>query len=126
MGWLWDSRQDGPEAIPKSHFSVAQRVYPGPSTIHLASTLALVVRLAMHLRQQQPSRVFCLCLDNLFLNINVANTLLALDFCYMGTTPNNAMVPQLTHSAQRAQLGTHLEFYTCCSHWFCVMYVLVR
>jgi hypothetical protein len=68
--WLWHSHQDGPEGIPKSDFSVAQRMYHGPSTVHLASTLALVVRLAMHLRQQHSSRVFCLCLDNLFLVVD--------------------------------------------------------
>jgi hypothetical protein len=63
--WLWHSHRDGPEAIPKSDFPVAQRVYPGLSTVHLASTLALVARLAMHLRQQHPNRVF-VCVSTIY------------------------------------------------------------
>jgi hypothetical protein len=51
---------------------IEQRVYHRLSTVRLAPTFALVIRLAQRLRLQYPSHVFCLYLDNLFLDIDVA------------------------------------------------------
>jgi hypothetical protein len=59
-------------------------------SVHLAPTFALILRLAQRLRQIHPTRVFCFFLDNLFLNINVSQALLALQICYTGTTRKNA------------------------------------
>ena len=89
--WLWHSREDGPETIPKKGLVVKQRVPQGPNSVHLAPTFALVVRLAQHLHKQHPNRIFCLFLDNLFLNINVSHALLALNICCIGTTCKNAL-----------------------------------
>jgi hypothetical protein len=58
--------------------------------VHLASTFALILRLTERLRTVHPTRVFCFFLDNLFLNINVSQALLALRICYTGTTRKNA------------------------------------
>ena len=58
--------------------------------IRLAPTFALVIRLAQRLREIHPERVFCFFLDNLFLNLNVAQALLALRICCTGTTRKNA------------------------------------
>jgi hypothetical protein len=69
---------------------VKQRVPQGPDIIRLAPTFALIIRLATRLRRIHSERVFCLFLDNLFLNINVSHALLALDICYIGTTRKNA------------------------------------
>jgi Transposase IS4 len=88
--WLWHSLQDGPEGIPKRGLVVKQRVPQGPNSVRLASMYVLVVRFAIHLRQEHPNRIFCFYLDNLFLNINIAHALLALDICCMGTTRKNA------------------------------------
>jgi Transposase IS4 len=91
--WLWHSRIDGPEEIPTKGFEVdkASSEEEGESTkVLLAPTFALVIRLAQRLRQIHKSRVFCLFLDNLFLNVNVAQALLALQICCTGTTRKNA------------------------------------
>jgi Transposase IS4 len=69
---------------------VEQRVPQGPKSVHLAPTFALVTRLAQYLHQQYPNRIFCLFLDNLFLNINITHALLALNICCMDTTRKNA------------------------------------
>ena len=58
--------------------------------MHLAPTFAVIIRLAQRLRQRDSSRVFCFFLDNLFLNVNVAQALLALQICCTGTTRKNA------------------------------------
>jgi Transposase IS4 len=58
--------------------------------IHLAPTFALVIRLAQILREYHPQRIFCLYLDNLFLNIHIAHALLTMDIYYIGTTRKNA------------------------------------
>jgi len=88
--WLWHSHQDGPEGIPKEGLVVKQRVPKGPDTVRLAPTFALIIRLATRLRRIHPERIFCLFLDNLFLNLNVSHALLALDICCTGTTRKNA------------------------------------
>ena len=91
--WLWHSRINGPEGIPQEGLNV-DRVQSTEATeltkIHLAPTFALVIRLAQHLRQIHPTRVFCFFLDNLFLNLNVSQALLALRICCTGTTRKNA------------------------------------
>jgi Transposase IS4 len=90
--WLWHSHEDGPETIPKKGLvDVPQRVSQGSKTVDLKPTFALVIRLAMRLRKEHPNRIFCLFFDNLFLNINVSQALLALDICCMGTTRKNAV-----------------------------------
>jgi Transposase IS4 len=59
------------------------------TTVHLAPTFALVIRLAQYLRQVYSTRVFYFFLDNLFLNLNVSQALLALRICCTGTTRKN-------------------------------------
>ena len=88
--WLWHSHQEGPKSIPKRGLIVKQTVPNGPKEVRLAPTFALVVRLAQRLRQIHSERVFCIFLDNLFLNINVAHALLALNVLCTGTTRKNA------------------------------------
>ena len=91
--WLWHSHVDGPEDIPKggAEFDrVKSTKLTKLTKVHLALTFALVIRLAQRLRQIYSTRVFYFFLDNLFLNINVSQALLALRFCYIGTTRKNA------------------------------------
>lgn len=88
--WLWHSGDDGPEGIPKRGIIIEQKIPKGPIMIHLASTFALVIRLAQRLREYYPQRIFCLYLDNLFLNTHVAYALLAMDICCIGITRKNA------------------------------------
>jgi Transposase IS4 len=84
--WLWHSHQDGLEGILKKCLLVEQKVSQGLTTVRLAPTFALVIRLTQRLRLYCPNRVFCLFLNNLFFNINVAHALLALDICCTGTS----------------------------------------
>jgi Transposase IS4 len=58
--------------------------------VHLASIFALILRLVQRLRIIHSERIFCFFLDNLFLNINVSQALLALRICCTGTTRKNA------------------------------------
>ncbi len=91
--WLWHSRIEEPEAISQEDIEVdrvTQKELTELNTVHLASTFALVIRLAQRLRQIHSTRVFCFFLDNLFLNVNVAQALLALRICCTGTTRKNA------------------------------------
>jgi Transposase IS4 len=57
----------------------------------LKPTFALVIRLITRLRKEHPTRIFCLFLNNLFLNINVSQALLALNICCIGITRKNAI-----------------------------------
>jgi Transposase IS4 len=89
--WLWHSRIDGPEGIPEKGIDVDRASSKGESTtIRLAPTFALIIRLAQRLRRIHKTRVFCLFLDNLFLNLNVSQALLTLRICCTGTTRKNA------------------------------------
>ncbi len=91
--WLWHSRLDGPEAIPQEGIEVdrvTKKELTELNMIHLALTFALVIHLAQRLRQMHSTRVFCFFLDNLFLNVNIAQALLALRICCIGTTRKNA------------------------------------
>ena len=91
--WLWHSRVDGPESISEKGLTI-DRVKTKElielTKVHLAPTFALVILLAQRLRQIHPTRVFCFFLDNLFLNVNVSQALLALRICCTGTTRKNA------------------------------------
>ncbi len=68
-----------------------QKVLQGPTTVNLKPTFALVIRLAMRLRQEHLTRIIFLFLDNLFLNISVSKALLALNICCISTTQKNAV-----------------------------------
>ena len=123
--WLWHSRENGPEGIPKGGLRVQQKVPQGPTSVHLAPTFALVIRLAEHLHEQHSNRVFCLFLDNLFLNINVSHALLALNICCTGTTRKNALgFPQWLIKLKEYNRGlvwnstlAQVEGYTLCFLW---------
>jgi len=123
--WLWHSRESGPEGIPKGGLIVQQKVPQGPNSVHLAPTFALVIRLAEHLHEQHPNHVFCLFLDNLFLNINVSHALLALNICCTGTTRKNALgIPQWLIKLKEHNRGlvwnstlAQIEGYTLCFLW---------
>ena len=89
--WLWHSRIDRPEGIPEKGIDVNQASFTGKlTTVRLAPTFALIIYLAQRLHQFHPERVFCFFLDNLFLNLNVSQALLALRICCTGTTRKNA------------------------------------
>jgi Transposase IS4 len=91
--WLWHSHVEGPEDIPSKGLDVDRVESTDLSvltTVHLTPTFALILRLAQRLRLIHPTRVFCFFLDNLFLNINVSQALLALRICCTGTTRKNA------------------------------------
>jgi Transposase IS4 len=91
--WLWHSHVDGPESIPKKGLEI-DRVESTKLTkltkVYLAPIFALILRLAQCLCVIHPERVFCFFLDNLFLNVNVSQALLALRICCTGTTRKNA------------------------------------
>jgi hypothetical protein len=97
--FLWYSCVTGTEGIPKKGELVFLCVPFTP--IRLDTTFATVIRLAAQLRSSVSdsviSRVYCLYLDNLFLNQNVCLALLALNITCMGTTRKNAhgMSPKL-------------------------------
>jgi type III secretory pathway component EscR len=91
--WLFHSRVDGVETFTKSQqtrwpqMSVDSAGKPIIKSALLAPTFALVLRLA----SQLPKRLrFCVYLDNLFLNIPVAQCLLAIGIYCMGTTRKKA------------------------------------
>jgi Transposase IS4 len=90
---LWHSHAEGPEDIPLKGLNV-DRVESTDLTqltkIRLTPTFTLIFRLGERLRLIHSTRVFCFFLDNLFLNINVSQALLALRICYTGTTRKNA------------------------------------
>jgi hypothetical protein len=58
--------------------------------VHLTPTFALILRLVKRLRTVHFTRFFYFFLDDLFLNINVLQALLALRICCTGTTRKNA------------------------------------
>jgi hypothetical protein len=91
--WLWHSHIEGPEDIPLKSLDI-NRVETTDLTklvkVHLAPTFTLIFHLIERLRLIYPTRVFCFFLDNLFLNVNISQALLALGICYIGTTCKNA------------------------------------
>ena len=93
--WLWHSKVEGPKKLPKE--STRLFYLPIPLLpIPLAPTFALVLRLAKEVQEWYDSqRIFTVFLDNLFLNVEVAQALLVLGFLYIGTTRKNAKgIPQ--------------------------------
>jgi Transposase IS4 len=91
--WLWHNHIKRSEDIPLKGLNI-NRVETTDLTklvkVHLASTFALILRLIERLRLIYPTHVFCFFLDNLFLNVNISQALLALGICYIGTTRKNA------------------------------------
>jgi Transposase IS4 len=91
--WLFHSRVDGVETFTKNQqtrwpqLSVDSAGNPSLKSALLAPTFALVLRLASQLPK---GHRFCIYLDNLFLNIPVAQCLLAMDIYCMGTTRKKA------------------------------------
>ena len=91
--WLFHSRVDGVETFTKNQqtrwpqLSVDNTGNPSLKSALLAPTFALVLRLASQLPK---GHQFCIYLDNLFLNIPVAQCLLAMDIYCMGTTRKKA------------------------------------
>ena len=91
--WLWHSKIEGPERVPKDGMKFHRPIPQTP--IHLAATFALVLRLTREVQSWYDNRVFTVFLDNLFLNVDVAQALLVLGFLCMGTTRKNAKgIPQ--------------------------------
>jgi len=91
--WLFHSRVDGVEGFTKSQptywpqKSMNTAGEPLEKRASLAPTYALVLRLAAQL----PRLEFCIYLDNLFLNLPVAQCLLAMGIYCMGTTRKKAI-----------------------------------
>ena len=68
--YMWYSRVTGTEGINKKAGLIVDLPYPH-RLVRLASTFATVIRLAQRLRSHDDPvfpRVYCLFLDNLFLN----------------------------------------------------------
>ena len=92
--WLWHSKIEGPEKISKN--GTKNNFLPIPLLpIHFPATFALVLQLAREVRNWYNHRIFTVFLDNLFLNVEVAQALLVLGFLCMGTTRKNTKgIPQ--------------------------------
>ena len=100
--WLFHSRIQGVESFTKGEKTrwPQQSVNEKGETIEksavLTPTFALILRLASQLPKQLK---FCVYLDNLFLNVPVAQCLLAMGIHCMGTTRKKAIgVPQRLQS----------------------------
>lgn len=89
--WRWHSKKDGIEGVPNKQQYKCKGL--GQSYVMLAPTFGMVIHLAQELAQLDLP--FCVYLDNLFLNIPVAQCLLSLGVYCMGTTCKNVSgVPQ--------------------------------
>jgi hypothetical protein len=84
--WLWYSVETGTEGIPKRGELID--LPRDDEKVYLATTFTTIIRLAQQLPDN--SKVYCLFLDNLFINLNVCEALLALNVVIMGTTRKNA------------------------------------
>ncbi len=99
--WLFHSRIEGVETFTKNEQTRwPQYIRSAGETIEkstlLASTFALVLRFASQLPKQHQ---FCIYLDNLFLNVPVAQCLLAMGIYCMSTTRKKAIeIPQRLQS----------------------------
>ena len=100
--WLFHSRVDGVESFTKGQQTrwSQQKINENDEIFEkstlLAPTFALILRLASQLPKQLD---FCVYLDNLFLNVPVAQCLLAIGIYCMGTTRKKAIgVPQRLQS----------------------------
>ena len=91
--WLFHSRVDGVETFTKNQqtrwpqLSVDSAGNPSFKSALLAPTFALILRLASQLPK---GHRFCIYLDNLFLNVPVAQCLLAMNIYCIGTTRKKA------------------------------------
>jgi hypothetical protein len=100
--WLFHSRVDGVEGFTKGQQTrwpqqiVNEKGEIVEKSTLLSPTFALILRLASQLPKQLK---FCVFLDNLFLNVPVAQCLLAMGIFCMGTTRKKAIgVPQRLQS----------------------------
>jgi Transposase IS4 len=92
LTFKWHSKLEGPEGIPQEGISVPAT---SSTSIHIAPTFAVVLTIAQRLRDAFLTQKFHFFLDNLFLNVPVAQALLFLDILCTGTTRKNAQgVPQ--------------------------------
>ena len=93
--WLWHSKAEGPEKLPREGTRLFYLPIP-LLLVPLAPTFALVLQLAQEVQEwYRRKRIFTVFLDNLFLNVEVAQALLVLGFLCMGTTRKNAKgIPQ--------------------------------
>jgi Transposase IS4 len=91
--WLFHSEREGVKTFTKGQQTRwPQAIKDGEKSALLAPTFALVLRLTSQLPKQLQ---FCIYLDNLFLNLPVAQCLLAMGIYYMDTTRKRATgVPQ--------------------------------
>ena len=102
-GYVWDfifhSAIHGPEESKKSGLK-AQQISP-LKPVSLAPTYQVPLLLCQHLHELHPDRKFLVFLDNLFLNVNLAHALLAINIACMGTTRKNATgVPEAITKAK--------------------------
>ena len=90
--WLFHSRTEGVETLEGSRKTLWKRLRSNEESqsenVLLAPTFALVLRLAEQLSKQLK---FCIYLDNLFLNLPVAQCLLSMGIYCMGTTRKRAV-----------------------------------
>ena len=90
--WLWHSYINEPEDIPLKNLNVYRIELTDltkSTKVHLVSTFTFILRLTERLRTVHFIRVFYFFLNNLFLNINVSQTLLVLRICCIDTTRKN-------------------------------------
>lgn len=85
--WRWHSRDYGPEGIGKRHRLVHQPVPMVP--VQLAPTYLVVQDLCQELIDYLPGQNYVAFLDNLFLTLSLAHTLLQIGVGVMGTTRKN-------------------------------------
>jgi hypothetical protein len=85
--WRWHSRTDGPESIGKNSRLVHQPVPMVP--VQLAPTYLVVQDLCQELQDKEFGVRHLVFLDNLFLTLALAHTLLQIGVGVMGTTRKN-------------------------------------
>lgn len=90
--WLFYSRTDGVETFLKGQQTrwPQQQGAGADLNTEKSALLALTYALVLRLATQLPKRDFCIHLDNLFLNVPVAQCLLAMGIYCMGTTRKKA------------------------------------
>jgi len=89
IDWLLHSPIDGAEDCNRKHPVAFNRPSQGPPIL-LAETFQVPLILLKKLKARSPHQKLLAFLDNLFLNIDVATALLALDIGVMGTTRKNS------------------------------------
>jgi hypothetical protein len=86
--WLLHSSVEGPEACYRKKSRVFAASGPSP-TVSLTETFQVPLVLCERLIRRHPHREWLVFLDNLFLNVNVAHSLLKIGIGVMGTTRKN-------------------------------------